>query len=331
MGVFLEHLDEQPPDGLALDLGVADAIERAKEQFGFVGMDQRDIVTVAEHRQHLRRFILAQQPVVDKDAGKLIPDRLMDQNRRDRTVDATGQAADDLGIADLRADFGHRLGAVDPHGPVAGEPRHADEVFVKLRALGGVVNLGVELHGVKAAGGVGGDGKGRVGRGAMDLKTRGDGRDMVAVAHPDLFFAGLEPAIQQGGFGGSGRDIGAAELGGALTPFNVATQEVHHHLLAITDAKDRHAKGEHFGGRHRCALGKDRGRAAGKDHRFRGKFPQKPGIDPVVGVNLAIDIQLAQAARDQLGDLRAEVDDEQTVVMGHGCGINRPMPRCKGV
>jgi hypothetical protein len=38
--VFLEHVDEQPPDGLALDLGVGDAVQRAQEQVPLIGMDQ---------------------------------------------------------------------------------------------------------------------------------------------------------------------------------------------------------------------------------------------------------------------------------------------------
>ena len=46
--LFLEHVDEQRADGLALRLGIADAVERAEEQLGGVDMDQRDVVVVAE-------------------------------------------------------------------------------------------------------------------------------------------------------------------------------------------------------------------------------------------------------------------------------------------
>jgi hypothetical protein len=38
-------------------------------------------------------------------------------------------------------------------------------------------------------------------------------------------------------------------------------------------------------------------------------------------MDFAIDVQLAQAARNQLRHLAAEVDDKQTVMLDHSCGI----------
>ena len=43
---------------------------------------------------------------------------------------------------------------------------------------------------------------------------------------------------------------------------------------------------------------------------------EEGGVDLLVGVDLAVDARLAQAAGDQLGDLAAEVDDEQALVVG---------------
>jgi hypothetical protein len=63
-----------------------------------------------------------------------------------------------------------RFLAVGAHRPVALEPGELDEVLVQLPALGGVVHLGVELDGVEMPLGVGGDGEGRVGRGAKTWK-----------------------------------------------------------------------------------------------------------------------------------------------------------------
>ena len=68
----------------------------------------------------------------------------------------------------------------------------------------------------------------------------------------------------------------------------------------------------------------NRRRPAGQDHRLRleprerfGRLRER--------MDLAIDARLAHAPRDQLRDLRAEVDDENEV-MGHGasCGAKRP-------
>ena len=45
---------------------------------------------------------------------------------------------------------------------------------------------------------------------------------------------------------------------------------------------------------------------------------EEGGVDLLVGVDLAVDARLAQPAGDQLGDLAAEVDDEQALVAGRG-------------
>ena len=67
-------------------------------------MDERDVVVAAEQADDLLRLVLPQKPVVDEDAGELVADRLVDQHRRDRGIDAARQAADHPRLADLRAD-----------------------------------------------------------------------------------------------------------------------------------------------------------------------------------------------------------------------------------
>jgi hypothetical protein len=49
LGLFLEHLDEEPADGLALLFRVGLAFERVDEGVGRVHMDERDVVMLAEH------------------------------------------------------------------------------------------------------------------------------------------------------------------------------------------------------------------------------------------------------------------------------------------
>ena len=121
------------------------------------------------------------------------------------------------------------------------------------------MHLGVKLHGVKAALHIGGDGKGRVGGGAIHLKPRRNAADMVAVAHPDLFIALGEPAIQQVKLSGRGCDISAPKLGCAVPAFHMATQHMHHHLLAVANAQDRHAQIKQASRGHRRAFGVNRG------------------------------------------------------------------------
>ena len=218
----------------------------------------------------------------------------------------------------MGADLGDHLLAVGAHGPITLEPGELDEVLVKLGAFRGVVHLGVELHRVKAARGVGGDGKGRVGRGAVDLEAGRDFRHVVAVAHPDLLIPRLEPARQErAGLVGRG-DVSLAKFGGAVAAFDVAAQAMHHDLLAIADAKDRHAQVKHALRWHRCAVPIDRGGTAREDHGLGPEGPKESVIHFVVGMNFAVNVQLAQATRDELRHLRAEIDDKKAVMLGHG-------------
>ena len=282
-------------------------------------MDQRHVVMVAEHGDDLLRLAQPQQAVIDEDAGQLVPDRLMDQNRRHRGVDAARQAADHLLVAHLFADLADRLFAIGAHRPVAFETGQFHEILIEFRALGGVMHLRMELHGKETARGIGGDGEGGVGGGAIDLEPRRDGRDVVAVAHPDLFAPVGEPAVEDGKPRIGGRDKGAAEFGSAVAAFDLAAEAMHHHLLAIADAEDRDAHVEDARRRHRRAFGKDRSRTAGEDHGLGGKGAEEGVVHLVERVDLAIDVQLAQAARDQLRHLAAEVDDEEAVMraLGH--------------
>ena len=121
---------------------------------------------------------------------------------------------------------------------------------------------------------------------------------MVAVAHPDLFAGLKEPARQQVDPLIVGCDIGAAEFGGAMTAFHLAAQIVHHDLLAIADTKDRHAKVIDRLRRARGAFARDAVGAARKDHRLGREFRQEGIAHVLVGVDFAVDVQLAQAARD---------------------------------
>ena len=102
--------------------------------------------------------------MVDEHAGELLADRLVDQHRGDRAVDAAGQPADHAALADLGADLLDRLLLEGAHGPVAlaaGDLAH--EVAQQCRAVGGVHDLEVELGGVEFALLVGDHGDRRVG------------------------------------------------------------------------------------------------------------------------------------------------------------------------
>ena len=210
----LEHLDEQPADGLALRLRVGHAVERGEERLGRIHMDQRDVVVVAEHRHDLVRLVQPHQAVVDEDAGELVADRLVDQHRRDRGIDAAGEAADHPPLADLLADLADHLGAVGRHRPVGLQP---DDLVDEIRRAASRHPACARPRGGTWSRSSGGLSSAAMAKGAfsevpMTSKARGQRGDAVAVAHPDrIALADLPDAVEE-----RARrldlDIGAAEF-----------------------------------------------------------------------------------------------------------------------
>ena len=85
-----------------------------------------------------------------------------------------------------------------------------------------------------------------------------------------------------------------------------------HRLHAVADPEDRHAEPEDELGCPRCLGSGQRGRAARQDDRVGSKVAESVVADRV-GVDLAIDPALAHPARDQLGNLAAEIEDQDSV------------------
>src|SRR5213596_3342873 len=87
--LLLEDTDELLTDDRALRLGIDDIFEPREESLGRVDVDEAK--ARAERRDHLLGLALAQQSVIDEHAGEPIADRLRDERRRDRRIDAAGQ------------------------------------------------------------------------------------------------------------------------------------------------------------------------------------------------------------------------------------------------
>src|SRR5262249_53559385 len=161
--------------------------ELLEEERARVVVDKGDVVMAAEQAHHLRALVLPQKAGIDEDAGELVADRLVDQHRRDRAVDAAREAADNAALAHLRADALHRLLAEGRHGPVAAATRNAmREVLEERAALRRVHDLRVEHHAIEAPAIVGSGGEGRALAHRDRTESRRQRLDAVAVAHPDL-------------------------------------------------------------------------------------------------------------------------------------------------
>ena len=184
--LLLEHADELLADDRALLLGLGHAREPREEPLARVDVDERDVEVVAERLDHLLGLVLAQEAVVDEHAGELVADRLVDEERRDRGVDASGQPADDPLGADLGAD---PLDLLLDHG--GGRPRRrraGDVVEEALQHLAGPCGVwttsGWNWTPYRPRSGSSNAAIGVVSRRGRDARARRRRRDRVAVAHP---------------------------------------------------------------------------------------------------------------------------------------------------
>ena len=91
-GLFLEHLDEQAADDLALAFGVALALQRAEEALFRIDTNHPHTHVPGERLHHLVAFVLPQQTVIDEHARELLAQGSMQQCCDHRGIDAARQA-----------------------------------------------------------------------------------------------------------------------------------------------------------------------------------------------------------------------------------------------
>ena len=114
-------------------------------------------------------------------------------------------------------------------------------------------------------------------------------------------------------------DVSSSEFSGSATAgdlaaFNTTAKHLHHDLLPVADPENWDAEIEEiFRGARRIFVYDTRW-SAGKDHGPWSKVLQEVFGHRVERVYFAVDTEFSQSASDELGDLRAEVDDEEAVM-----------------
>ena len=316
-GLLLEHPDELVADDAALVLGIGHAGEAGEEALARVDHDEVHPEVRLERLAQELRFALAHEPVVDVDARQPVADRPMDERRRDSGVDPTRQRADDLALrtgrggvrVDALADpVDRRLDEVRgrPGGNGPADAQH--EVGEHVAAARRVHDLGVELDAIEVARWVG---QARVGRGVRlrrRLETGREARDRVGVAHPDRL---LGAEAGKDAVGRPDADDRRAVLA-LRRAHDVAAELAGHELRAIADAEHGQAAAPDGRVGLRGAVVVDGVGAAREDHALRAATLQL--IERrVVWQELGVDVELAHAARDELRELAAEVEDDDAV------------------
>jgi len=246
----------------------------------------------------------------------------MDQRGRHARIDAARQAENHFLVTDLLADLRDRFLDVVAHDPVglrAGDLQH--EALEHLAALHRMRDFRMELHRVVAARLVGHPGDRAARRRGHQLEARRQLGDLVAVAHPDLQHAvafgrrEILDAVEQARMAVR-THFRVAEFA-MVAPLDLAAELHGHRLHPVADAEHRHAEIPHGLRRAQLMVFVRARVTARQDHRLRREFADE-FVGHVVRMDFAVDVRFAHAARNQLGDLRTEVENQDFVV--HGCG-----------
>ena len=315
-GLALEHVDEQAADDLALGLGIVDAGERRQE---LVGSHRRGSTRTPRFCANVcitcSASLQAQQPVVDEHAGQPVADRAMDERRGDRRVDAAGQAEQHFLGADLRADRRDRLVDVVVHVPVAAA---AADVVREARSIAApcfvCVTSGWNCTRVEAARLVGHRRRSRTRRRRRSSGTPAAMRDLVAVAHPDVeqpvpFGVARGPADPRRAPSARARALRRSRTRAPcrLRPCRPAARP--------SSACRSRCRAPGTPCVHTAAGARGVSPSVtlfGPPDRMMpfGANVADEGVADVERMDLAVDVRLAQAARDELRVLRAEVEDQ---------------------
>ncbi len=316
-GALLEDLDEQVADDLAFLLGIGDAGERREKAILGVDANHLDPQMLGEGRHHLVRLVQAQQTVVDEDAGELVADGAVQKRRHHRRVHAAGER-EQHGIG---ADAGAHardavLDDVLRRPQLAAAADLVNEARQDARALTRVRDLRVELDAVEAPRLVGDARDGRVVGGGDELEALGQSGDAVAVAHPHIeqpeaLLAGVILDVLEQPRVAARTHARVAELA-PLGAFDAAAELRGHGMHAVADTEHRNAEGEHGLGSAHVARLENRLGTTGENDAARRECGDCPGIH-VESADLAVDPRLAHPARDQLGVLGAEIQDQDAI------------------
>ena len=237
--LLLEDADELLADPVPLLLRLVDALEAREEAVLRLHVHERDLEVAAERLGDLLGLVRAHEAVVDEDAGELVADGLVDEQRRHGGVDAAGEAADHPLRADLRADPLDLLldhGRRRPGRRRVGDP--VEEVLQHVLAVGGVHDLGVELDAVEPPRRILEGRDGRRGGAAGHRRAGGRRDDRVPVAHPDRLLR-RQPGEERPG---AVLELRLPELRG-VGARDLAAEHERHQLGAVADAERRDRRG----------------------------------------------------------------------------------------
>ena len=309
----LEHSDELAPDDSPLLFRVDHAAERLQEPVGRIDVADVHVEVSVHDREHALRLFLAQQAVVDEHARQLVADGAMNEGRGHRRIHASRQSADHSTVTDLRTDALCGLGderACSPRRIAVADA--VEEVAQHLATAGRVNDLRMKLDAEDALA-VREGGHRRVAARGQGVESGRQLADMVAVTHPDgeLGIQAVEKSVRL-----PHREQRGAVLA-RMTRIDFAAEVVGDQLHAVADAEHRNPRAEGLGVDLRSTGLVHAGGPAAQDQAGRVALLQL-GPGRGAGDQLAVDVRLAHAARDQLAELRSEVENKNRLLILQG-------------
>ena len=254
------------------------------------------------------------QPVVDKYTGQLVADGPMGQRGGHRRIHAPAQGANHTFLADLLTNLLHcrihirlhcpgRLAAtnvVDEIPNDLGSFRRMNYFRMKLEAIDPALVI-VALHGCD--------------RRIDCMRDRAEARrhplDMVSVRHPD---------DRRSAFANALKEIAVVvdrEVGPAVLPMlgfgHLPAREMRHELHPVTNPEYGDPLVEEFLGNARRLLLIHAGGAT-RQHDALRTICENGRQWNGAGQNLRVDLGFANAACNQLGVLRPEIEDQDSIV-----------------
>ena len=303
--LLLEDADELLADDRPLLLGIADASEAREEPLLRLHVHEGHAKVAGERLDDLLGLVLPQQAVIDEDAGELVADRLVDEQRRNRRVDPAREGAKDSFVPDSCANETDLLLDDRCGRPGRRNGRHVvEEVLQDLLPVRRVHDLGVELDAVQPLRAMLERGDRRRRRRGRDGRPFRRSRDRVPVAHPDRLLG--RQIVEE--LGVRRLEARLPELGDP-GPLDGAPEVPRHQLHPVTDPECGHAELEDPGIEIGRVVAVHRGRPAGEDES-RGVAPRDLVSRQPVAHELRVHARLAHAPRDQLAVLPPEIDDE---------------------
>ena len=185
-GLGIEDIDEAGADNLTFGFGIFHSGQFGEEFFARIHTDhvQSETFVVLHHRVKL---VFAEQTVVDENTSEAISDGFVEQNGCHRRIDTARETEDDAIVAQLLTQLSHRAVHERSRAPVltASADVH-DKVAQQLRTLQRVEHFRVELYAPQRFAFCLIGGKLHFGSRCNATEMVGDGRNRVAVTHPNL-------------------------------------------------------------------------------------------------------------------------------------------------